>query len=166
MEQAARVTRQSQVLNFDDDVFLFERHRKRLGDVGAFHQLLTGLDGDLELPRPGRLRIAPRLPGADVELPAVPRAAQEFPVAIEAIVAGPVGLNERPDTALAERAALMRAAVGEREIFPADIEHADLAAGDTDQLAPAGRHVARAGHHLTFHWLFIDASRQVVQRAR
>ena len=65
-------------LHLDDDVVLLDRHRKRLGDVRPLHQRLAGLDRDLKLPRPRRFRIAPRLPGADVELPAVPRAAQEF----------------------------------------------------------------------------------------
>src|SRR3954467_9283468 len=35
-------------LHLDDNVFFFHRHPKGLGDVGALHQLLAGLDGDLE----------------------------------------------------------------------------------------------------------------------
>ena len=71
-------SRSTCALHLDDEVVLLDRHREGLGDVGTLHQLLARLDRDLELPRPRRFRIAPGLAGADVELPAVPRAAQEL----------------------------------------------------------------------------------------
>ena len=101
----------------DDQIVLFDRHRKGLCDVGALHQGLAGFHFDLELPGAGRLRIAPGLAGANLELPAVPRAAQKLLMARQPVMAGSVGLHQRDDLALAQRSALMRAAVGQREIF-------------------------------------------------
>jgi hypothetical protein len=45
----------------------------------------------------------------------------------------------------------MRAAIGQREILAVEIEHADLAAVDLDNLAVARRDIDGAGNDLTFH---------------
>src|SRR5713226_7536849 len=87
----------------------------------------------------------------------MPRAAQEFLIPIKAVAARPGGRDERPDAALAQRPALVRAAVGEREILSADVEHADLAARDGDELALSRRDIARAGDHLTLHGRLYNA---------
>src|SRR5262245_65930560 len=69
----------------DDEVVLLDRDGEGLGDVRALGQLGAGLDLDRELPRLPGLRIAPGLAGANVELPAVPGAAQELAGARQAI---------------------------------------------------------------------------------
>ena len=50
-------------------------------------------------------------------------------------------------------AALVRAAVQQRKIFAAVIEHADLAAAEGHQFPPARRNLARGGHHVPGHRL-------------
>src|SRR5262249_7193681 len=138
-------------LQLHHQVILLNGDRKALRHVGALEQRLARLDAHLELARPHRLRIAPGLAGADVELPAVPGAAQKLVGPRQAVVSGPVGLHQRDDAALTERAALVRAAVGEREIFAAEIEDAELAAGRGHDLAAAGRDLARPRDDLTLH---------------
>src|SRR6185436_20151924 len=77
--------------------------------------------------------------------------AQEFLMPRQFVMAGPVGLDQRDDLALAQRPALMRAAVGQREILAVQIEPADLAAVHVDDLALARRDLDRAGDDLTLH---------------
>src|SRR5205085_5132787 len=98
-------------LQIEHQIILLDRDREGLGDVGPLHQLRAGLDRDGKLSRAGGIRIAPGLPGADVELPAVPGAAQEFLVAGQPIVAGSLGLHQRDDAALAQRTAGVRTAI-------------------------------------------------------
>src|SRR5262245_64561500 len=81
----------------DDDIILLHRDRVRLGDIGTLDQVGAALDRDGERARPYRVRIAPGLAGPDGELPSVPRAAQEFLLAREPIVARPIGQDERAD---------------------------------------------------------------------
>src|SRR5262249_5155950 len=80
---------------------------------------------------------------ADVELPAVPGAAQELALARHAIVAWPVGLHEADHPALAQLRALVRAAVGEGVVLSAHIEEPDLAPHRFHDLGSAGLDLAR-----------------------
>src|SRR4029079_8592876 len=66
-------------------------------------------------------------------------------------MAGSVGVHQRDHPAGAQRSALMRAAVGQREILAVEIEHADLAAVDADDLAIARRDIDGAGDDLPLH---------------
>src|SRR5262249_37673939 len=135
----------------DHQIILLDRHRKRLGHVRSLDQLGAGLDRHLVLARAHRLRVAPRLAGADVVLPAMPGAAQELAPARQAIVAGAIRQHERADLAEAQRAAGVRAAVGERKEFAVEIEDADLASADADDPAGAGRDIAGPRDDLPAH---------------
>ena len=68
----------------------------------------------------------------------MPRAAHELALAHDLVVARPVGLRQADDLALAERAAGVRATVGERVELAGDVEQADLAALHGDELAVPG----------------------------
>ena len=104
-----------------------------------------------ELPRPDARRIAPGFAGAHVELPAMPRAADDLALARIAVLAGLARLDQPSETALAQAAALMRAAVGEREELALDVEHGDLTAADVDELARAGRKLAHIRNDVFRH---------------
>src|SRR5258708_84675 len=89
-------------------------------------------------PRPARSR--PRLPVPDVVTPGVPGAARELAgVAVLDLVARRGHLGPPGQTPLAERPALVRAAVAQGEQLAADVEHADLPTGHLDDLAGARR---------------------------
>jgi len=81
----------------------------------------------------------------------MPGAAQKFLVSRQAVMAGSVGLHQGDDVALTQRSALVRAAVGQGEIFAVQIEHADLAAIHIDDLAMAWGDFDGAGNDLTLH---------------
>src|SRR6266851_4425898 len=74
--------------DLDDDIFVLHAHRKRLGGIRPLHQPRARLDGDREIAHAHAARIAPRLAGADVVFPMVPRTAQDLPVARGVILAG------------------------------------------------------------------------------
>ena len=65
-------------LQIDDDVIVLDRDLQRLGDVGPLHDAGAGLDVHRVGLHPEAFGIAVGLPGADVEFPAVPRAAHDF----------------------------------------------------------------------------------------
>src|SRR5262249_59125723 len=73
----------------DHHVVVFDGHRERLGLVGTLHQPGARLDRYRVLARAQPLRIAPRAPGADVELPRVPGAADDLALAGVAVIARP-----------------------------------------------------------------------------
>src|SRR5690606_4227618 len=127
------------------------RHGEGLRDIGALHQLGARLHIDLEAAGFHRLGVAIGLAGADLELPAVPGAAQELAAARHLILAGAVGLHEARDPSLAQLRAHVRAAVGEREVLAAHVEETDLAPQGGDDLAGAGRNLVRPGEHAPGH---------------
>src|SRR5439155_11353477 len=94
---------------------------------------------------------APRLPGPDVELPAVPGAGQDLARARVLELARHPRLEQPPRPALAERAALVRAAVPQREELPFQIEDADRAPRHLDDLASPRRNLLRRRHHVPSH---------------
>ena len=61
--------------------------------------------------------IAPGLAGADIELPAMPGAAQHLALAGQAVFAGRRRYQAADDRPATERRALVRAAVDQREEF-------------------------------------------------
>src|SRR5262245_50665043 len=138
-------------LDVDDEVVLLDGDGEGLSDVGALHQVGSGLDLDGELPRLHGLGIAPGLAGANVELPAVPGAAEELAGARQAIVAGPAGGDQGDDHAAAQLGAFVRAAVRQGEVLATDVEEADLAAHHLHDLAGAGLNLARPRHHTPAH---------------
>src|SRR5439155_22278629 len=86
---------------------------------GAFFHLAA------EPPRPHPLRVAPGLAGADVELPVVPRTADDLAAPDVVVLARFVRQHEPGQMALAQAAAAVRASVAEREELAAQIEHHD-----------------------------------------
>jgi hypothetical protein len=75
----------------------------------------------------------------------VPRAAEDFTLAAVGVLARRLGDDEAGDAPRAERPALMRATVAQREELPADIENTDRPPGDRDNLVRAGRNLLDGG---------------------
>src|ERR1700691_5439735 len=135
----------------DDQIICLHRDRKILGDVGTFDQFLARGHHHLELTGAHGLRIAIALAGRDFEFPSVPRTAHEFSVADKAVLAGAGRLPAPGDTAFAERAALVRASIGECIELAADVEHPDLAALGGDELAAPRHDLGGAGDDVAAH---------------
>src|SRR5262249_15282935 len=117
-------------LQIDDEIICFDRDLERLGHIGSLEKLRARFDCQAKLPRPDGFWITPGLPRADVELPAVPGAADELPWTREAILPRRLGQRQADDHAAAQLGALMWTAVGQGEIVPAQLEEADLAAAN------------------------------------
>src|SRR6185312_4206220 len=123
------------VLGIDDNVILLDVDRERLGDVGAglaSGQVRAGLDVDVVAPDAGLAGAQERLPGGEVVLPAVPRAGQQRRLGVELEVAGPARPRPRRDPPLAQRPALVRAAVADPVEAVPDAEDADRSPADGD----------------------------------
>src|SRR5437879_6065428 len=95
-------------LGFHYHVFALHADRKRLGLVRTFNQLRALLDRHSITARAQALRIAPRLAGADIELPRVPRAADDLAAPRIAVFARLGGLHQSAELAVAQAAALVR----------------------------------------------------------
>jgi hypothetical protein len=67
------------------------------------------------------------------------------------VLPGRIGLGEPHDHAATELGTLVRAAVGEREVFPAHVEEPDLPAARGHDLAPARLDLAHQGYDLAAH---------------
>ncbi|MEZ5864415.1 MAG: hypothetical protein R3D25_10255 [Geminicoccaceae bacterium] len=91
-----------------------------------------------------------RLAGLQLELPAVPRAAQDLALPLELELAGLAALDEPFDDALAERRALVRAAVAHRVERVVDVEDPDAPAGDVDDAPPAHGNLVRVANLVLF----------------
>src|SRR5207342_1084576 len=89
-------------------------------------------------------RVEPRCPRADVEFPCVPGAAQDLARALVGVRARSVGGDCADLNAGAERTALVRAAVADGEVGAGDVEDANRATVDIDELAGAGRDLVGA----------------------
>src|ERR1700722_16763699 len=74
--------------NGDHDVILLDADGHRLCLEWSLRQLFTWLHLHGQGPPLNAVGIAPGLPGADVELPAVPGATQHFPLACQAVLTG------------------------------------------------------------------------------
>src|SRR5436305_13756266 len=108
------------------------------------------LHRDAEAPRLHLVGVAPRLSGADVELPGVPGTADDLAAADVVVMPGLVRQHEAGEIALAQAAAAMRTAVRQREELAAEVEHDDGAAVGADQLAAARRDFARGRDDVLF----------------
>src|SRR5690349_7814979 len=70
----------------DDDVVVLDDHRIALGHIGALDDGRARLELDVVAAQPGAARIAPGLAGRELELPAVPGAAQELAAPLEPVI--------------------------------------------------------------------------------
>ena len=96
-------------------------------------------------------RVAPRLSRTDIELPAVPGTFHHLTGARADVFAGHLRLDQRGLDAVRQAAATMRTAVVESEEIAAKIEHHDVAAGNFDELALAGRDLIDGGDDVASH---------------
>src|SRR6185437_12463245 len=83
-----RVKRMS---NFDHNVVTFDRDRESFGDIGAFNEVRSRCDGDVIVARLEGLGIAPGFAAAEIELPAMPGAAQHRAILRQPVIARPGG---------------------------------------------------------------------------
>src|SRR5262245_58441320 len=118
----------------------------------AFDQLGAGLHADRILSNAQASRIAPRLAGADVELPAVPGTFHHLTRPRIAILARHLRLDQPGLDAIAKTAAAVRATIVERKEIAGEIEHHDGAAVHVDELAGARRDLIDARNHVAGHW--------------
>src|SRR5258708_24310724 len=139
------------VVDRDNDVAVFDMHRKCLGHVRPLGKRLAVFDDDRIGPYLDALWIEPGLAGAHVELPAMPGAAQEFADPRALIDSGLRRGQSRDAGGLVERRAFVRAAIKQREELAVDIEHDNVTAVDVDHLVAAGRGLRCAGHDVTGH---------------
>src|SRR6266403_1774909 len=106
------------------------------------------------------IRIEPGLPGAHVELPAMPGAAQQFADAGTLVDAGLRRGQPRHARRLVERRAGVRAAVEQREELAIDVEHDDVAPLHINHLVAAGRNLCGAGDNVTGHGIKACTARE------
>src|SRR5579884_1962356 len=138
-------------IHLDDDVLPLDFDRVRLCDVRPLDtprdrrlrlrlgdERRAGLDRHVVGADAEPLGLAPGLAGADVVFPAVPGTGEDLALAREAHLARHGRLDRAPQLPLAQRAALVGAAVAQREVLALHVEDADRAAGDLDDLPPAG----------------------------
>ena len=123
----------------DHHVVAFHRHRERLRDVRSRHHTGARLDMDRIGLDPKPAGIAVGLAGADVELPAVPGAADDFAEPGVFDGAGIGRLRKSDQRPLAQRRALVRAAVQQAEELALDVEDRDRPFIDGEKLARARR---------------------------
>src|SRR5262249_4479578 len=150
-------------LDLEDDVVAFGGDAIGLGDVWALdplggdrfllgvEQSRPGLDADLEAARPQPPGIRPGLPRPQVELPAVPLACDDLARAAVLKLAGPGRFERAPQLALAQRPALVRAAVAQREELPIHVEDADGNPRHIDDLPLARRDLVDGGDYISRH---------------
>src|SRR6266568_6590958 len=103
--------------------------------------------------------IAVGLPGTDIELPAVPGTADDLPLPGVFDLAGVVRLRQSDQRPLAQRGALMRAAIEQAEILALDVEHRDRTAIDGEEFAAAGWQLLDGRNDVTGHVICFARSR-------
>src|SRR6185312_16255787 len=96
-----RESRRAVRLCRQNDIILLQRNGEGFDLVGPFRDLAAGGDGDRIAPGLDAPRLAGRQAGAQVELPAMPGAAQDLAGAREAVAAGLPRLDEAGELALA-----------------------------------------------------------------
>src|SRR5260370_16110593 len=141
------------VVDLDNDVAVFDMHRKCLGHVRPLGQRLAVFDDDRIGPYLDALRIEPGLAGAHIEFPAVPGAAPEFAYPRALIDSGLRRGQSRDASGLVERPAFARATIKQREELAVDMEHDNVAAIDIDHLVAAGPDLAGSSHGVTGPWI-------------
>src|SRR5665213_3448613 len=136
--------------------------REGLGDVGTLGDARARFDRHLVLPRVALFRIAPRLAGAHIVVPAVPGTTQDFALAQDRVIARPVRDHQPADPAPAQRRAGMGTAIEQRVIIALHIEDADFPPAHRDQLVAAGRNFIGGGNDVMAHpQLLLSAAERV-----
>src|SRR5947209_18785021 len=97
------------------------------------------------------LRVAIGLPGADVEFPAMPGTAQDLAWPRIFDDAGIGGLRQPDQRALAQRGALVRAAVQQAEELALDVEHRDRALVDGEEFSRPRWQLVHRGNNVSRH---------------
>src|SRR5207302_9648221 len=118
---------------------------------GLSSQRLGGLDRDFVGADAGAVGLAEGAAGGEVELPAMPGAAKDLAVARPEVFTGSGGKGHAFDAAEAERAALVRAAIAQGVEGAVDVEDADGAALDIDDLPAAGGHIGNQADDVACH---------------
>src|SRR6185312_1659424 len=129
------------------------RDRDGLRDIGPLHHAGAGLDMDRIGLHPKPPGIAVGLAGADIELPAVPGAADDFAWSRVLDRAGVGRLREADQRPLAQRRALVRATVEQAEELALDVEDRDRPLVDGEKLARTRRQFRHRGDDMTNHQL-------------
>src|ERR1700761_1954372 len=120
-------------------VVAFHRDLDGLRHIWPLHHGSARFDIDRISLHPKAFWVAIGLAGADVELPAMPGAAQDFAEPGVFDLTG-IGRLRKPDQrSFAERRALMRAAVHQAEELALDVEDRDRPVIDGDEFARARR---------------------------
>src|SRR5688500_4431162 len=109
-------------LGVDHHVVVLDADREGLGDVRTLDQGAARLDRDGEVANAGAMGLAPGFAGAQVVFPAVPGAADDLAVARVAVLAGPRGLDQPYELALAQTGALVRATIEQGEELALHVE--------------------------------------------
>ncbi len=121
------------------DIILLDADDDRLCLVRAVEELCAGLDLDIVGLRPYPRRLGARSPGPNVELPAMPGAAQDLAAACIAVLTRfGAGFDQTRRPAKAEIASLMGAAAEQAEIRSIEVEDHDLPAVDLCDEALSG----------------------------
>src|SRR3954451_3803035 len=140
-------------LQLHHDVVALDFHRYRLGNVRPLHHARSRLDMRGISLHAEAARVAVGLAGADVELPAMPGAANDLAELGIFDLARILRLREPDQGSLAQRSALMRAAVHQAEIFTLDVENCDRPSVDLQKFSRAGRKLVDRGNHMPRHQL-------------
>src|SRR5262249_46170253 len=106
-------------------IVAFDSDGNRFRDIRPLHHRRARLDIDRIGLRPKAAGIAIGLSCANIELPAMPRAADDLAESRVFDLAGIFGLREPDQRALTESRALMRAAIQQPEKFALDVENRD-----------------------------------------
>src|SRR5437764_1008347 len=109
--------------HLDNDVAVLDVNRKGFGHIGPLGQRLAVLDHNRIGPHLDAVRIEIRLPGAHVELPAMPGAAQQFADAGTLVDPGLRRGQPRDACRLVERRAFVGTAIEQREELAIEMEH-------------------------------------------
>src|SRR5260370_5553346 len=135
----------------DDDVAVLDVNRKSLGHMRPLGQRLAVFDDNRIGSHLDAIRIEPGLPGADVELPSMPGATQEFADPRTLIDAGLRRGQACHARRLVKRRAFVRTAVEQREELAVDMEYNNVTAIYADNLVAAGRNLCGAGDNMPGH---------------
>ncbi len=141
--------------NFDHEILPFHRYGVRLGDIRAGNEsgggrLVAGsrvacLNGHVVAAHAHLRGVEPRPSRAHVELPPVPRATENFSLAVVRIVPRRWRRDETDQATRAECRPLMRATVAQCEERATNVEHAHATPRNFDDLPLTGRNLAHAG---------------------
>src|SRR3569832_861013 len=137
--------------SIDDHIVVLNSDRDGLGTIRTFDNSLPWLDVHGEGTGTGLDDAAERPSSLDVELPAVPGAADDLAFARIGVVAWIGGLQEASHRACGETAPVMGAFVEQGEVVAPNIEDDDGATIDVDQTARARREVGSRGDDMARH---------------